>query len=196
MQFAPLILTLSRIVLCPIFLTIYLFYEQMNIGLVFLPYILLSIITILEVSDVFDGIIARRTNQVTTLGKILDPMADSIVRLSIIIIFTQGLIKIPLLLSLIFVFREIIISTLRTLCALNGHALQARTSGKIKAVIQATAIILIILLMIPYSYSLISLYLLQTISAWIIGATAAYSLLSGMEYLYIHREDIKASVST
>jgi CDP-diacylglycerol--glycerol-3-phosphate 3-phosphatidyltransferase len=194
MRQAPLILTLSRIALCPLFLIIYLFYEKIGISLLSLPYILLAIVTILELSDIFDGVIARKTNQVTNLGKILDPMADSIVRLSVLLTFTQGLIKLPMLLSLIFVFREIIISTLRTLCALNGHALAARLSGKLKAILQAVAIIFIIILMIPYSLGWISLSLLRSISLWTVTVTAIYTILSGLEYLYIHRSDIKASI--
>jgi CDP-diacylglycerol--glycerol-3-phosphate 3-phosphatidyltransferase len=193
---APLILTLSRIALCPLFLIIYLFYEKVGISLVSLPYILLSIVIILELSDILDGIIARKTNQVTNLGKILDPMADSIVRLSVLLTFTQGLINLPMLLSLVFVFREIIISTLRTLCALNGHALAARFSGKLKAILQAIAIIFIIILIIPYSLNLISLSLLRSISLWTVTVTAIYTVVSGLEYLYIHRNDIKASIQT
>ncbi len=192
---APLIITLSRIALCPVFLVIYLFYNKMGIPLMVLPYILLIIVAILELTDIFDGHIARKTGQVTTLGKILDPMADSIVRLSVLLTFTQGLIKLPVLLTLLFVFREIIISTLRTLCALNGHALAARFSGKLKAVIQAIAIIFILLMIIPYSLGYMTLASLQITSAWVIGATAFYTILSGLEYLYIHRNDIKASLT-
>ncbi|MCH9811731.1 CDP-alcohol phosphatidyltransferase family protein [bacterium] len=190
-----MIITLSRIALCPVFLIIYLFYAQMGIPLALLPYILLSIVTVLELTDIFDGLIARRTNRVTTLGKILDPMADSIVRLSVLFTFTKGLIQLPVLLTLLFLFREIIISTLRTLCALNGTTLAARFSGKLKAVIQAIAIICIIVMMIPYSLGYISLYTLQITSAWIIGAAAIYTLFSGLEYLYVHRGDIKAAIA-
>ncbi|MCH9620909.1 MAG: CDP-diacylglycerol--glycerol-3-phosphate 3-phosphatidyltransferase [Chlamydiia bacterium] len=196
MRQTPLIITLSRIALLPIFLSVYMFYQQMGISLIFLPYILLFIVAVLEFTDIADGAVARRTNQVTDLGKILDPMADTIVRLSILLSFTQGIIKLPLLLCLLFVFREIIISTLRTLCALNGQALAARMSGKIKAVIQAVAVIIIILSIIPYSLGLISLEMLQTISFWTVAFAAFYTLLSGFEYLYIHRNDIKASLQT
>ncbi len=193
-QQTPLIITLSRIVLCPVFLVIYLFYQKMNIPLVVLPYILLVLVIILELTDIFDGIVARKRGLVTNLGKIIDPMADCIVRLSVLLTFTQGLIQLPMLLCLLFVFREIIISTLRTLCALNGHALAARLSGKLKAIFQATSIIFIILLMIPYSLGFLSLDLLQTISLWIISVNAVYTILSGIEYLYVHRNDIKASI--
>lgn len=167
----------------------------MGIPLVLLPYILLSIVAVLELTDIFDGLIARRTNRVTTLGKILDPMADSIVRLSVFFTFTKGIIQLPVLLILLFLLREILISTLRTLCALNGHALAARLSGKLKAIIQAIAIICILVLMIPYSLGYISLDTLQTTSAWLVGAAAIYTLLSGLEYLYVHRNDIKAAIT-
>lgn len=190
----PLIITLSRIALCPVFLVIYLFYTKMGISLIALPYILLAIVTVLELTDIFDGLIARKTNQVTNLGKVLDPMADSIVRLSVLLTFTQGLIKLPMLLSLVFVFREIIISTLRTLCALNGKALAARLSGKLKAILQAIAIIFIIVMIIPYSLGWIALTTLQSISTWVIAVAAFYTVLSGLEYLYVHRSDIKASL--
>jgi len=196
MRQTPLIITLSRIALLPIFLIVYMFYTQMGISLLVLPYMLLAIVTILEITDIADGAVARRTNQVTNLGKILDPMADTLVRLSILLSFTQGIIKLPLLLCLVFVFREIIISTLRTLCALNGQALAARMSGKIKAVIQAASVIIIILTMIPYSMNLISLATLQAISLWTVTFAAIYTLFSGLEYLYIHRSDIKASLQT
>jgi len=193
-QQTPLIITLSRIALCPVFLVIYLFYEKMGIPLVVLPYILLFLVIILELTDIFDGIVARKRNLVTNLGKIVDPMADCIVRLSVLLTFTQGLIKLPMLLCLLFVFREIIISTLRTLCALNGHALAARLSGKLKAIFQATSIIFIILLMIPYSLGFITLDTLQIISLWTIAVNAVYTIFSGLEYLYVHRNDIKASI--
>jgi CDP-diacylglycerol--glycerol-3-phosphate 3-phosphatidyltransferase len=163
----------------------------MGISLVALPYILLSLTILMELTDVFDGFIARKTNQVTNLGKIIDPMADSIVRLSVLLIFTQGLIQLPILLILLFILKDFTISTLRTLYALNGHALASRISGKIKAVFLATSTILIVLMIIPYSLGYMSLMMLQSASLWIITITAAYTILSGLEYLYTHKNDIR-----
>jgi len=186
-----LFLTLARIALLPLFLVIYLFYPSMGISLIAVPYILLGILLLCELSDIFDGVAARRSNQVTNLGKILDPMADSIVRLSILLTFTQGIVKVPLLLILIFVCRDAVISTLRTLCALNGTALAARWSGKVKAVMQAIAIFMILILMIPYSMGLIDLSTLRDSSFYIVLLTAAYTVFSGVEYIYVHRLFIK-----
>lgn len=191
-----LALTLSRIIICPIFLVVYLFYFKIGISLQLMPFILLFLLILCELSDIFDGIVARRTNQVTELGKILDPMSDSIVRLSVLLSFTQGLIKLPLLLVLVFVFRDAVISTLRTLCALHGTALAARLSGKLKAVLQAVAIFVVTMSIIPYSMGLISIDLLREISFWVVTLTAVYTILSGIEYIwayrhYIHRAYIK-----
>ncbi len=188
-----LMLTLGRIVICPIFLVVYLFYPQMGISLVAVPYILLALLLVCELSDVFDGVVARRQKQVTELGKILDPMADSIVRLSTFLCFTQGLIKLPLLIVLIFVVRDAVISTLRTLCALRGTALAARPSGKLKAVLQAIAIFFILFLMIPYSLGYISLDLLREISLWTVLVTAIYTVISGVEYIWVYRNYIRQS---
>ncbi len=188
---AALILTLGRVFMCPIFLLVYLFYTDIGIPLVVMPYILLFILVLCELSDIFDGVIARRSNQVTELGKILDPMADSIVRLSILLVFTQGIVKLPVLLVLVFVARDAMISTLRTLCALNGIALAARLSGKLKAVLQGIAIFVVVSLMIPYSRDLISLHFFRTACFWTVLLTAGYTLFSGIEYLWTHRRYIK-----
>ena len=190
---AALILTLSRIVICPIFLVVYLFYGKMGIPLVVMPYILLALLCICELSDVFDGFVARRKKQVTELGKILDPMADSIVRLSLFLCFTQGIVKLPLLIVLIFVVRDAVISTLRTLCALRGTALAARPSGKLKAVLQAIAIFIILLMMIPYTMGYISLHTLRVTSLWVVLATAIYTVISGIEYIWVYRSYIRQS---
>ncbi len=190
---AALILTLSRIFICPIFLVVYLFYANMGISLVLMPYILLALLLVCELSDIFDGVVARRKKQVTELGKILDPMADSIVRLSLFLCFTQGIVQLPLLIVLIFVVRDAVISTLRTLCALRGTALAARPSGKLKAVLQAIAVFIILLLMIPYTMGFITLATLQSISLWVVLTTAIYTVVSGLEYIWVYRTYIRQS---
>ncbi len=188
---AALMLTLSRIVVCPIFLVIYLFYYKIGIDVRIMPFILLALLIICELSDVFDGFVARRKNQVTELGKILDPMADSIVRLSVFLSFTHGIIKLPLLLVLVFVCRDAVISTLRTLCAMHGTVLAARTSGKIKAALQGLSIFIITSAMIPYTMEVISLAFLRKISIWVVAITAVYTVFSGLEYIWTYRRYIR-----
>ncbi len=186
-----LYLTLGRLLLGPLFLIFYLYYSWFGIPLVVLPYILLLLLLLSELSDFLDGFFARKKNQVTQLGKILDPMADSIARISVFLTFTRGVVQIPLLLVFIFIYRDSMISTLRTICALCGVALAARISGKIKAVVQAITAFCIVILMIPYSLGFISLRMLQLMSLLIVAAAALYTLLSGIEYIFANREHIR-----
>lgn len=191
---SALLLTLSRILLGPLFLVVFLYYPAFGISLFWLPYILLLLAGLSELSDLFDGALARKHNKVTDLGKLLDPMADSIFRLSVLLAFTQGMIQLPLILVCIFFYRDTIISTLRTLCALRGFALAARLSGKIKAVIQAAVIFFILILMIPYSMGCLDVELLQAMSFYSVLISVIYTLYSGMEYVFANRKYIQKAL--
>lgn len=183
----PNYLTFIRIFISPIFLLIYLEHDDLGISAVLLPYVLLALLGISELSDAFDGYLARRYNQVTDLGKILDPMADSIARISAFLTFTQQPVSIPMPLIFIFLYRDSVVSTLRTICALKGFALAARTSGKIKAVVQGVSAFAILLMMIPHSLGALSTALLHQISTWIVAAAGVYTIFSGIDYIYSNR---------
>lgn len=154
------------------------------------PYILLVLLILSELSDALDGFFARKFDQVTDLGKILDPMADSIARVSVFFTLTQGVIQIPLLLVFVFLYRDVIISMVRTLCALRGLALAARMSGKVKAVIQGAVTIAIVIMMIPYNLGAMSLEMLQMVSLILVSFAALYTLCSGIEYIWANRRYI------
>jgi CDP-diacylglycerol--glycerol-3-phosphate 3-phosphatidyltransferase len=177
-------LTLLRIVLSPAFPILYLEREALGIPLTWLPYLLLLLLVICECSDFFDGRLARKRNEVTDLGKVLDPMADSVTHISLFLTFTQGIVGLPLLLVLVFLYRDLFISTLRTLCALKGVALAARFSGKMKAFLQGFVSLLIIVLMIPYTMGMISLQVFQTVSLVAVGLAALYTVVSVADYVY------------
>lgn len=186
----PNYITILRLLISPIFLLIYSAHDFFGISPYFLPYALLFLLLLSEFTDACDGYLARKYNQVTELGKILDPMADSIARLTVFLTFTQEPINLPVPLIFIFLYRDSAVSTLRTICALRGFALAARTSGKIKAAIQAMAAFAIILLMIPHSQGNLSTENLQYISAWIVFAAGLYTLFSGVDYIYANRQYI------
>ena len=184
-------LTLLRIFISPAFPVLYLERERFGIPLTCLPFVLLTLLVISECSDIFDGMLARKRNEVTDLGKVLDPMADSITHISLFLTFTQGFVALPLLLVLVFFYRDLFISTLRTLCALRGVALAARFSGKMKAILQAVAAFLIIFLMIPYTKGWISLDLFQQISLFSVGIVVLYTVVSMGDYVYANWTYIK-----
>jgi CDP-diacylglycerol---glycerol-3-phosphate 3-phosphatidyltransferase len=190
----PLILTLLRILLGPIFVVLYLYYDHIGITLLSLPYVLLSLTLLSELSDVFDGLLARKYNKVTDLGKLLDPMADTIFRLSVFLAFTQGIIQLPLLLVCVFFYRDIVISTLRALCGLRGFALAARLSGKIKAVVQAVIIFFILLMFVLYSLGYLELHTLRALSLYSVSIGVAYTLYSGYEYVIANRSYIQKAL--
>ncbi len=190
----PLFLTLSRIFLGPLFLIFYLYSLDWGIPVLYLPYLLLLLAILSELSDVLDGRLARRRNKVTELGKLLDPMADSIFRLSVLLAFTQGVIGIPVLLVALFFYRDTIISTLRTVCALRGIALGARWSGKVKAVIQAAVVFFILILMIPYTMGCLDEALLKALSFYAVLLAAVYTLYSGVEYIVANRSHIRKAL--
>lgn len=179
--------TFVRIFISPVFLLVYLEHDLFRISPVALPYVLLILLGISELSDAFDGYLARKYDQVTDLGKVLDPMADSISRISVFLTFTQEPVNIPMFLIFIFLYRDSVVSTLRTVCALKGFVLAARMSGKIKAVIQAVAAFLVLLLMIPHSLNLLSTEHLHILGTLIVSAAACYTVYSGIEYIYGNR---------
>jgi CDP-diacylglycerol--glycerol-3-phosphate 3-phosphatidyltransferase len=159
-------------------------HDALNINSVLLPYVLIFLLGLSELSDALDGMVARRYNQVTDFGKILDPMADSLSRISVFLTFTLDPVNLPMLLIFVFLYRDSVTSTLRTICALKGFALAARTSGKIKAVVQATAAFAILFLMIPHSLGYLTTDALQNYSTTIVSIAAIYSVVSGVEYIY------------
>jgi CDP-diacylglycerol--glycerol-3-phosphate 3-phosphatidyltransferase len=182
--------TFFRIFISPIFLLVYIAHGSVGISSVVLPYVLLMLLTVSEFSDALDGYLARKYNQVTDFGKILDPMADIIYRISVFLTFTLEPIKVPMIFIFVFLYRDSVTSTLRTICALRGFALAARMSGKIKAVIQAICAFTILVLMIPHSLGMMSTQHLHIASTWIVGIAAFYSFISGIDYVYANREYI------
>lgn len=188
-------LTLFRVVISPFFLFFYLEYVWLGIAPTTLPYILLALLCISEFTDACDGYFARRFDAVTDLGKLIDPMADSISRLSVFMTLTEYPVKLPIFFVFLLFYRDSVISTLRTICALQGTALAARSSGKIKAILQGIAAFLVVLLLIPHSHGELSTEQLQFFSRIFVGIACAYSVYSGMDYLIAHRQVLKKALT-
>lgn len=180
--------TFVRILISPIFLLLYILHDSLGISHTLLPYILIILLGLSELSDACDGYLARKYNQVTDLGKILDPMADSISRLTVFLTFTQPPVNLPIALVFLFLYRDSVVSTLRTICALKGFALAARPSGKLKAAIQAVTAFIILGMMIPESMGTMTEDALQFWSTWLTAFAAAYTVYSGIDYIYANRE--------
>lgn len=189
----PHFLTLLRIILIPLFPLIYIEHELFSIPNTYVPIILIVLLVICELSDVLDGFLARKKNQVTDFGKVLDPIADTMMHISVLLTFTQPPVSLPLLLVLVFLYREFLVSALRILCALKGIVLAAKRSGKIKAIMQATISFFILIMMSLYYFDALSLKWLQNMSLIFASITAVYTVISAFDYLYENRSYIKKS---
>lgn len=100
-----------------------------------------------SITDYLDGILARRHNQVTSVGKLLDPLADKLLT-SAVLIMLIPLEKVPAWLVFLIIGREITITGLRSIAASQGLILNASRMGKNKMISQTVAL-LFLLLCIP-----------------------------------------------
>lgn len=91
-----------------------------------------------ELTDALDGILARRSGRVTDIGKVIDPMADSLYRALVFLSFLSVGWMSVWLVAVIFI-RDIVVAYVRTLSQQIGITMAARASGKFKAAIQAFA---------------------------------------------------------
>ena len=103
----------------------------------------LGLMILAEVSDGVDGWVARHYGQVSAVGKILDPMADSLYRVSVFTAFAANR-WMPVWMFLIMLWRDVSVSYLRVLAEQKIGTLAARQSGKLKAVAQGLAQILVV----------------------------------------------------
>lgn len=91
-----------------------------------------------EITDALDGILARRSGRVTDIGKVIDPMADSLYRALVFLSFLAVGWMSVWLVAVIFA-RDIVVAYVRTLSQQLGVTMAARASGKFKAAVQAFA---------------------------------------------------------
>lgn len=110
-----------------------------------------SIFIMASVTDKLDGYIARKYNQVTNLGKLLDPLADKLlVSAALIVMVAQRLI--PAWIALIIIGREVFVSGIRIMAAAKGIVLAADKHGKLKLVLQVIGIAAVLLRNDPFTY--------------------------------------------
>jgi CDP-diacylglycerol--glycerol-3-phosphate 3-phosphatidyltransferase len=97
-----------------------------------------------SITDYFDGYLARKRQQVTTLGMLLDPVADKLLT-SAAFISLVGLKWVPAWMVVIIIGRDIAVSGLRNIASSEGFTIDASELGKIKMAMQVVAIAMIIL---------------------------------------------------
>lgn len=152
-------ITIARIVLIPIFILLFPIYPEWLINKnAFIHYVDIygiyyatAIFILASVTDKLDGYVARKYNQITNLGKLLDPLADKLlISAALILMVSEQLIYTWIAFAIIA--REIIVTGIRIVASSQKIALQADQYGKIKMVFQVIAIVTVLLNNRPFSY--------------------------------------------
>lgn len=127
-------LTVARFVLTAVLMVVLFIEFPFHNTLALLVFVAASL------TDLFDGMIARRDKLITNFGILMDPLADKILTCSVFIAFV-GLQEIPAWMAVVIVARELAITGLRLLAASKNHVLAADGWGKQKTIFQIVAII-------------------------------------------------------
>jgi CDP-diacylglycerol--glycerol-3-phosphate 3-phosphatidyltransferase len=135
----PNALTLARIFLVPVVVAVLLVKEIRSFAFLGASLFLAAALT-----DILDGYLARRRKQVTTLGRLLDPIADKLLISSALIALVQ-LNMAPAWMVVIIIGREFAVSGLRSIAAHEGFSIAVSPWGKGKMVFQVAAVVGLIL---------------------------------------------------
>jgi CDP-diacylglycerol---glycerol-3-phosphate 3-phosphatidyltransferase len=171
----PNALTVTRIFLVPLLVVVLLtkFEGHAILGLP-TPLLGAAIFGVASITDWLDGYLARRRGQETSLGRMMDPIADKLLTSAAFISLVQlGLA--PAWIVAVIIGRELAVTGLRSLASARGVGFGASSLGKIKMVSQVTAILLLIL---GQNGAQPFLWLGQ-LSLWIVLLTA---IVSAIEY--------------
>ena len=132
-------------------------------------------------TDTLDGQIARRRGTVSDLGKFLDPLADKLFVLSVLIVLVQEGLVAAWVVVVIF-SRELLITILRSVAATQGRVIAAAPMGKTKTATQMAAVALLILQR-PYP-------VLVPLAELAVAIAILFTVASGVDYLWRFRHVI------
>lgn len=166
----PNALTLGRLLLVPVFVVVgWVGYSRPDAGwqawaaLVFL---------VAAVTDFIDGELARRTGQVTSVGKILDPIADKALTGSALVLLSW-FDMLPWWVTVVVLGREIGVTLLRFWVIRHG-VMAASRGGKLKTALQILAITLFLLPLASGG---------RAVAEWVMAAAVVVTLVTGVDYV-------------
>ena len=171
----PNFLTLSRIFAVPLLVVVLLTRvynpdrEVVGVSIYLATLIFLGA----SITDYFDGYLARKRQQITTLGMLLDPVADKLLTSAAFISLVE-LKWVPAWMVVIIIGREFAVSGLRSIASSQGFTIDASDLGKIKMVMQVVAITMTILQNI--------LHWLNPFSKVALWLVVIFALVSAIDY--------------
>jgi CDP-diacylglycerol---glycerol-3-phosphate 3-phosphatidyltransferase len=135
----PNLLSFFRIGIIPVLVYLLTFTDRASAVLAAALFVIASI------TDYFDGYFARRNRSVSDLGKILDPLADKLMVLSVLIMLAAmdrpGEASVPAWLVVVIIARESAVTVIRGIALSEGIVMHAETLGKYKFILQAFAVV-------------------------------------------------------
>jgi CDP-diacylglycerol--glycerol-3-phosphate 3-phosphatidyltransferase len=137
------------------------YYDKFTLSLV--------LFIIAALTDWLDGFVARKTNTVTDVGKVMDQIADKVL-INSVLIFMVDLKMVPSWLVVTIVWRDILVSAVRILAAKKGEIVAANIFGKLKTVFQMTLVIVLL------SKDIFRSPLLEISLVWIVFALTVLSM--------------------
>lgn len=165
----PNFLTFIRILLVPVFIVLFLVPGPVRSILSAVVFIAASL------TDLLDGYLARRWEQVTQLGKLLDPIADKLLVLSALILLVQ-FHRVPGWIAIVLIGRELGMTGLRAIASSDGIIIPAEKTGKYKFILQIVALVLLIL---DLKSQYLDFHLWGTVLLW---AAMIVSIVSAVRY--------------
>ncbi len=164
----PTILTLSRIILIPVFIAVV--YQHPFWGAI--------VFSIASITDFLDGYFARRSGQVTKFGIILDPLADKFLVISALVVLVD-MARLSAWMAIIIIVREFLITGLRVVALSKDIIIPAEMGGKLKIGAQITAILCLILVGSFFDNLPLDLYDIGIAFVWV---ALVLSVISGIQY--------------
>lgn len=175
---APNVITVVRIAMIPVILAFTYYEGRVN------SFVAGGLFAVTGATDFLDGWVARRTGTVTVVGKFLDPLADKLIVMSMLIMLVH-LGRVPAWLVILIIAREFTVTGLRTMAMSDGIVIAAGQEGKYKTILQIAAISF---LLIHYRYRVDFLAFEADVDAnvvgtWLLYLSVAFSLWSAWVYI-------------
>jgi CDP-diacylglycerol--glycerol-3-phosphate 3-phosphatidyltransferase len=171
-------ITIARILLIPVFLVLLLSGIPQPYGDIAAA----AVFILAAATDKLDGYVARRNEQITTLGQFLDPLADKLlIAAALIALVSQG--RIAAWVAMLIIGREIAVSVLRIVGVSQGVSIPADKYGKLKTVLQ---IVYVVYVLVPTDRIATLIHVstdVATVIQWILaGVVVIVTLASGVRY--------------
>lgn len=176
-------LTVLRVILIPVYMLFYMLETSWSL------YVALAVFVAASLTDQLDGHLARKNNQITTFGKLMDPLADKMLILAALVCFVEK--DVPYITSWVIVIilaREFMVSGVRMLAMGEHNVIAASIWGKAKTVSQ---FVLTVAVMV-FQAAAVYLPMITAVTDILIGIMTVVSVVltifSGWDYIWKSRD--------